>query len=817
MKGTSKHLKRKSNRARHNKKVKRGGAKWITGANRTDLIHLWNSLFYERAKTRLKLKIEDKMVNERNLYGRKTKALFVIDMQNDFVDRVYDRENDKHPIHKTSRDIGNFAVSGGATMLNPNSSFITFLNNAIDEYDLIVFSRDYHPVGHNSFNKSDFFEKNLCGGEKPLLDNDPENGNFPAHCVQGSNGSLFVPEVEEFIKKHQTNDNKIKIVFKGIHKDVDSFTAVPVVGNFHIVDHIASNKNGGCNCGGDKNLCSTITGGYTLNKPLTESISFNRSDGDYKQAPYNDWLKNIKEIDVCGLAGDYCVRDTIMSLAKKYTEKIVRLLAEHTRYAVLPYKTILTLPQHVQEEGRRQKFNNDNDSGPPYMISKIWDVTTQYGLNDKKNEIKDIKDVAEDNKVKEKAAKALETAKKALETAKKAKTIEKVLELIKTFANALEQINIKHASKAEAEAEAEEGEEEEEGEAFEKEEQKIKVLNETSLIYFRRKIKEYTRNPNILRNVVANEDYAIKKAKRAIVKATEQNEKIIEILKKAEIEIIKKAEIEALEAEYKDAKHLIEIKNAINEALTFTEDAINEAQRLNQEKGLTYAINKAQQQLNQEKGLTYIIEGKKHIIKEAEALKKTIKTNVTKAAAEAAKTAKAAETAAETAAVEAAKAAVEAETAAVEAKKAKEAVEEKAAEIFLAKAKDIIQDKDITYYMIKYENNTFRLMEKQELHKITTVEAMQDKDKDKDGNPIFTKYQHFITPIEYIIEDYLSLDNIRIYLPQYGECKELYSEKPLSKSFVNTHNQTDNIFKNSKNLPPEIHVTGQYGKKLVYK
>jgi len=111
-------------------------------------------------------------------------------------------------------------------------------------------------------------------------------------------------------------------------------------------------------------------------------------------------------------------------------------------------------------------------------------------------------------------------------------------------------------------------------------------------------------------------------------------------------------------------------------------------------------------------------------------------------------------------------------------------------------------------------------MEKQELHKITTVEAMQDKDKDKDGNPIFTKYQHFITPIEYIIEDYSSLDNIRIYLPQYGECKELYSEKPLSKSLVNTHNSVNtpnNIFhKNSKELP-KIHVKLPNGKVEVYK
>jgi nicotinamidase-related amidase len=394
MKGTSKHLKRKSNRARHNKKVKRGGANWITGANRTDLIHLWNSLFYERAKKNKKLKIEDKMVNERNLYGRKIKALFVIDMQNDFVDRVYDREEKKdvHPIHKTSREIGNFAVSGGATMLNPNGSFITFLNKAIKEYKYIIFSRDYHPVGHNSFNKSDFFEKNLCGGEEPLPDNDTENGNFPAHCVQGSIGSLFVPEVANFIEKNSPNNkinDKIKIVFKGIHKHVDSFTAVPN----DVIDHFASNKNKGCNCGGHKNPCSTITGGYILKfdyiSTKEEIINYNRVsmppvyDFHFEKAPYDEWLKDINEIDVCGLAGDYCVRDTIMSLAKKYPKKIVRLLAEHTRYSVLPYRTILTLPQHVSVFETEIIRNNETNK------KKNWDVTQQYGLlNEDKIRIK---------------------------------------------------------------------------------------------------------------------------------------------------------------------------------------------------------------------------------------------------------------------------------------------------------------------------------------------------------------------------------------------------------------------------------------------
>jgi len=68
--------------------------------------------------------------------------------------------------------------------------------------------------------------------------------------------------------------------------------------------------------------------------------------------------------------------------------------------------------------------------------------------------------------------------------------------------------------------------------------------------------------------------------------------------------------------------------------------------------------------------------------------------------------------------------------------------------------------------MIEHGNHTFRLMDQQEVEKIPD-NAMEDN-----------KYYHFITPIKYIIEDYDLFNNIRIYLPEYGECKKLYSEKP---------------------------------------
>ena len=219
----------------------------------------------------------------------------------------------------------------------------------------IIFSRDYHPRGHISFNKTVFYDKRLCG---ECENND--GGVFPAHCVQGTKGSLFRDEIAELLKTHEIKEEleKVSIVFKGVHLFADSFTAFPK----EEIDSIASNYFHR-SCKG----CSSVSGGYTLYNgetvaTLIEAIDFNEelsldtfkssvegSNFSLRKEDYNTLLKSSNTIEVCGLAGDYCVRDTIIALAEKYKEKKIVLLGDLTRYAALPLKSVAAVPQHVSK------------------------------------------------------------------------------------------------------------------------------------------------------------------------------------------------------------------------------------------------------------------------------------------------------------------------------------------------------------------------------------------------------------------------------------------------------------------------------------
>ena len=88
-------------------------------------------------------------------------ALLVIDMQRDFVPK-----SDSNP------DGGNFGVADGDKVIQPCVSLIeTFANAGAT----IVATRDYHPHDHKSFV--------------------PQGGPFPPHCVQGTVGARFMPQI----------------------------------------------------------------------------------------------------------------------------------------------------------------------------------------------------------------------------------------------------------------------------------------------------------------------------------------------------------------------------------------------------------------------------------------------------------------------------------------------------------------------------------------------------------------------------------------------------------------------------------------------
>ena len=338
-----------------------GGMKYIPDEDRGDLIKIWDTFCKKRVDEdtqfeTLKTPLDTTVKNY---------ALFVIDMQNDFIDRDYQRSYTKGDISGETNMVdkftlnGNFDVAQGKTMIDP---LLTKLRAALnDQYcKYIIFSRDYHPINHASFF---YINENINMSNDTYLGS--KTGCFPAHCVQGHSGSKLIPELENFITTN-TNSEKIKVIFKGIHPTVDSFTAVPM----DTIDHIASNHNASltnlcmeCGEGKPSPCCSSVTGGfYVADKNAVDAMNYmedvtveNSIQTTYEDNFIN--LSQVSKIEVCGLAGDYCVRDTIVALAKKYNDKEIVLLNYLTRYAFLPLFTIRTIPEHKAEY--LQEFNQN--------------------------------------------------------------------------------------------------------------------------------------------------------------------------------------------------------------------------------------------------------------------------------------------------------------------------------------------------------------------------------------------------------------------------------------------------------------------------
>jgi len=347
------------------KRFMHGGLSGIPEGKLSDLMFIWNTFFKKRLSERyadlykrvIVKPASDLTKEDLKIKAAPKKALFVIDMQNDFLDREYTRKDtsEKNVVNKTYLN-GNFDVAEGEKMV---PKVMEYINRAISsaEYSKVIFSRDFHPVGHCSFD-SNFGDKYSIG---------VVGGNFPSHCVQGETGSLLIPEIEKALNQLSDVDDKVKIVFKGMHKDGDSFTAVKK----ETIDYIASNRTGPC-CGSGDHMdkmtyCGSISGGYIKKIPnLQNDIDFNEPVGTglasdiseiFNEAPYTEWLTGVDVIEVCGLAGDYCVRDTIVALAKMFKDKKIVLLGDYTRYAFLPLFTTASVPIHRAEGKYPDSFN----------------------------------------------------------------------------------------------------------------------------------------------------------------------------------------------------------------------------------------------------------------------------------------------------------------------------------------------------------------------------------------------------------------------------------------------------------------------------
>lgn len=118
------------------------------------------------------------------------RVLLVVDCQNDFCPG------------------GNLAVKDGDKIVPGINDLI-----ASGSFDILVFTQDCHPQNHGSFASNHPgkkpFEMGELGGLPQML--------WPDHCVQGTKGMDFHPDLEV-----PTNSY---LIFKGMDPEVDSYSA----------------------------------------------------------------------------------------------------------------------------------------------------------------------------------------------------------------------------------------------------------------------------------------------------------------------------------------------------------------------------------------------------------------------------------------------------------------------------------------------------------------------------------------------------------------------------------------------------------------
>ncbi|MFA6242011.1 MAG: nicotinamidase [Candidatus Hydrogenedentales bacterium] len=98
-------------------------------------------------------------------------------------------------------DIQNDFCPGGALAVAEGDAIVPGVNALLPRFKHVVFTRDWHPVNHCSFSDSpEFVDK-----------------SWPVHCVQGTLGAAFHPELE--VPPHAW------IVSKGSNANVEAYSS----------------------------------------------------------------------------------------------------------------------------------------------------------------------------------------------------------------------------------------------------------------------------------------------------------------------------------------------------------------------------------------------------------------------------------------------------------------------------------------------------------------------------------------------------------------------------------------------------------------
>ncbi|MCH9672123.1 MAG: bifunctional nicotinamidase/pyrazinamidase [Gammaproteobacteria bacterium] len=131
-----------------------------------------------------------------------TAALLIIDVQNDFC-------------------------TGGALAVPDGEQVVDGINRLNAMFSHTILTQDWHPLGHSSFassypGKAAFGSVTLPYGEQVL---------WPDHCVQGSTGAQFHPELDV--------EHAELVLRKGFRPSIDSYSA------FFENDHTTATGLGG--------------------------------------------------------------------------------------------------------------------------------------------------------------------------------------------------------------------------------------------------------------------------------------------------------------------------------------------------------------------------------------------------------------------------------------------------------------------------------------------------------------------------------------------------------------------------------------------
>lgn len=164
-------------------------------------------------------------------------------------------------------DVEQDFLPGGALAVPDGHEVIPVLIEMMDDVDVIVLSRDWHPQDHISF----------ADGEPLYID-----GEWPVHCVQGTPGA----DIDDRLFDAAIDSGKpVLLVHKGMDRDVEQYSAFDGI----VVD--------------------------VWNEPL----NYDRNDflwNDLRDKPvtltYALFMLSVSINQIGGLALDYCVKATAL-------------------------------------------------------------------------------------------------------------------------------------------------------------------------------------------------------------------------------------------------------------------------------------------------------------------------------------------------------------------------------------------------------------------------------------------------------------------------------------------------------------------------